>query len=264
MTTFEKPIELIFNKLGEVLNIFDLSFFISGITFISGILYIDKLTMKVLNINYYSVVNIIGIIIACYISGLVCFSLGRKIQRGITEKCRRNIQMEFDKDLVEAVKDHGLGDKHPFWSYLNSNNLSSDDKGKTISRLYIRMWAEARQRPDLSKSLVLLNRYWVMSATYDGMIIALFPWAIVLFLGLNSHFKVTWVIRICIGVAVLGIYLFIGLTCISEGKKNKTYQMEELTSTLSCLDWTSTNIKQNADLSKESVNPKDIESSISK
>ena len=46
----------------------------------------------------------------------------------------------------------------------------------TAHRFYTLLWTQVRQQHDLSPSYVLLNRYWVMAALCDGMVVASLPW----------------------------------------------------------------------------------------
>jgi len=51
---------------------------------------------------------------------------------------------------------------------------------RPLARLYMYLWVKVRSRPDLSESYRILQSYWVRAAIYDGMIVALASWAIVL------------------------------------------------------------------------------------
>jgi ABC-type phosphate transport system permease subunit len=75
----------------------------------------------------------------------------------------------------------------------------------------------------LGASLALLNRYWVMAATYDGLSFAFIVWVIVL-AGCMFHRSIS----LLIGVPMTIAFAIFAVACMREASRFVTYQVEEL------------------------------------
>ena len=140
---------------------------------------------------------------------------------------RKQSILRFDSSFEAVLSGHGLKEAPDIASYLGR----TEHRG--IWRLYVRLWAEARQTPELSDSVTLLNRYWVMAATYDGMAVALLAWVIAV---------VTWAICspattincVAAAAAVLVLLLMVKASTREAGRY-VYYQVEELVAAIAAL-----------------------------
>lgn len=215
-------LKILFDKVSDFFDIFDLSFLVSGAVVVSAIEFWTKQSGLILPTIFNSVPQIILIIFSCYICGILCFAIGRWIRMAPFYKTRR---MKFDNEFLCILKAHGLDNESPFEEYISR----TDSRG--LWRLYIRLWAEVRQKPELSPSLSLLKRYWVMAATYDGVAVSIIVWSFVIFfwcfgLGFSSQ------LNPIIGSIFIIILTLIVLISFREAGRYMRYQNEELVATV--------------------------------
>jgi hypothetical protein len=225
MKEFGEALKLIFGKIGDFIDIFDLSFFISGFAVATAVL---------LHLHLHVVTNIQSVggktlvfvfVLACYIFGLICFATGRWIRMSLVPFImRQKRSQKFDEMFTNALAGHQLLDKSPYKEYLGNTEY------RGVWRLYIRLWADVRHNSDLDQSSQVLRRYWVMAATYDGLIVALIVWSL-FFVNLafnNNHVFANKMLLIS-GSACL---LFIAVLCMREAGRFVKYQVEELVATI--------------------------------
>ncbi|MBN2000020.1 hypothetical protein JW935_20875 [candidate division KSB1 bacterium] len=160
----------------------------------------------------------------CYLNGLVFFAMGRFLRRLCTGKKQR--EQQFKKYFEHVLQAHGL--------YKNSffqNYLKRDQKFKSDWRLYIRLWAELREDPELLPSLSLVRRYWILTATYDGLAAALLLWFLILILWSCNIFQKkpdNLIVPIVLGVIALLAFL----SCCHEANRLTAYQIEDTVASL--------------------------------
>jgi hypothetical protein len=212
----------ILERIGGFFDIFDLSFFVAGATAFAAVAYWGwraNFSMPAISPTW---VFGAGLIMACYVAGLVCFACGRWLRMGWR---RRKSDDEF-ADLFERVlAGHGLYGVQEFTDYTNR----TDYRG--VWRLSVRLWAEVRVSKALAPSFALLNRYWVMAATYDGLAMALVVWACVCMIcafgvaGAKPLDK-----RLAIPLALL--LLVFAAACSREASRYNRFQAEELVASI--------------------------------
>lgn len=265
MSDVAKAVKPLFDKFIDFFDIFDLSFFVSGATFVAAIawagltpdlakligfvsveeaLLLAKETgvegSGVVNPGNVSGVGIAMLILASYVSGMTCFALGRFVRKWAF-RCRDWLWSGFQRNrrssvLVELTQHGVITPRDP-------NDLGKgfdvSDYGRRVpwlpryftkggigqeSALYVRMWAEVRQRERYSTSFSLLRRYWVSSATLDGLFVAFVAWAMLLFIKLDAISFIALVPTIATAVGAL--------FCLREAERYGVYQREELVATL--------------------------------
>jgi hypothetical protein len=170
-------------------------------------------------------------VFGCYVNGMVFFAAGRFIRRtfatlfpggsGAGDKGKK-----FDALFLEVLQAHGLADQQPFKEYLDRAQV------RGVWRLYVRLWAEIRQADRLAPSFLLLKRYWVMAATYDGLAVALALW--IVFIGRwlfgfkHASVNITWEIA----VPVMMCLTILAIGCLVESSRYLKYQIEELVASI--------------------------------
>lgn len=202
-------------RLGRFFDIFDLSFIVSGATSVGAIAFILHVVgLQLPSLSGWLAVG--AILLSSYVAGLLCFAAGRWMRLGTRWPRAR---FDFDLHFDSVLSGHGLKDVPEIVSYLSRSQY------RGIWRLYVRFWAEARHAPALTDSVALLNRYWVMAATYDGMAVALLTWILATIVW-AVHVQ-SWVAYVTAGAAVVVLILMVA-ACLREAARYVYYQVEEL------------------------------------
>jgi hypothetical protein len=218
-------IRIVFSKVSGFFDIFDLSFFVSGLASATAITTYLHITSVPITMIVETKVGIFLAAIVSYSLGLISFASGRFIQQWFAKIYHSNHQeISQDHYFVEALKAHGLMDDRFVKEYF--------DRGpEGRSALYTLLWAQLRHSQRVSASLTLLNSYWVKAATYDGLAVSsilwfflivcnLFDWLVPNFLGL---------IPSIVSATILLIFIF---ACLREGQRYREYQAQELVATI--------------------------------
>ncbi len=243
MSEVAKAVKPLFDKFIDFFDIFDLSFFVSGATFVAAIAW-ARMTpnlelllgrMSPSEGNEIPGVGIIVLVLASYISGMTCFAVGRFVRKGayeVVDAILRKRGKRAPSVLYAELAQHGMIAKAPDgegWEVTDHGRklewlpryFEHGGKGQE-SALYVRMWAEVRQREIFAPSFSLLRRYWVSSATLDGLFVALITWGVLLwFVEQADH-----------GWIPTAATIFGAGFCLREARRYSEYQREELIATL--------------------------------
>jgi membrane protein DedA with SNARE-associated domain len=225
MKELGEALKAIFGRIAGFFDLFDLSFFVSGSVTLAALMFWAHLANIGLPFELDGWLRVLAIILGCYINGLICFAIGRWIR--IPKRLSKQISFH-DSLFKQVLEGHGLSDEKPFKEYLKR----ADFRGSR--RLYIRLWAEVRQMEEISPSLLLLNRYWVMAATYDGLATALIIWAFV-FLIWSLGLGVSSQIRLMFGIPTIVFLLLVAYFCLREANRFVRNQVEELVATVAVM-----------------------------
>ncbi|GEM_PF-1489693 len=230
MTNVAKAIKPLFDKFIDFFDVFDLSFVVAGATFIAAIAWADMTPGldRLLNIRggassdgSVPTLGSIVLVLAAYIAGMTCFAVGRWFRRLIGRNKRRSILHELERHGVISKLDGGCWQRAPDTPHIQWLDRYLDCDSKELNReaaLYVRMWAEVRQREELQASFSLLRRYWVSAATLDGLFVATLTWAGVL-LGTGGY--------------IPGVITGIGaIFSLREAHRYEAFQHEELAATV--------------------------------
>ena len=229
MEEFGKALQLIFAKIADFFDIFDLSFLVSGIASATALATFANLA-DILPIQNFleSTLGIFVAALTCYTLGLVSFASGRWIRITLWPYIRyRNsdYHVEHSNELFEeTLTAHGLLNIKPFKDYLSK----SLEAKKGVRRLYVLFWAEIRQFDRTSSSLQLLKSYWVKAATYDGVAISMLLWACVAACSTFGWAMEKQLDSKILGGIIVAILLLFFAACLREAKRYHEYQVEEL------------------------------------
>ena len=254
MSEVAKAVKPLFDKFIDFFDIFDLSFFVSGATFVGAIAWArltpdleillgyqtSALIVEDTLIRELPGVGVIVLVLASYISGMTCFAAGRFCRKWSYRayyRVRRWFGWSRKSALLDDLAEHGMIVRRRPAAQEPDAGWMVTAHGQTIAwlpryigpsgevreaALYVRMWAEVRQRELLAPSFSLLRRYWVSSATLDGLFIALGTWAVLLSLvQFDAH---GWVPS---AVTLVGACF-----CLREAQRYGDYQRQELVATL--------------------------------
>lgn len=243
MSEVAKAVKPLFDKFIDFFDIFDLSFFVSGATFVAAIAWARLTPDLELLLGFQGVapvegvpgVGVVVLVLASYISGMTCFAIGRFVRKWLYKLLDANSRRRGIRPpsvLYAELAAHGMITKKadgsgwevtPHGQQLEWMPRYFADGGRgQESALYVRMWAEVRQREIFAPSFSLLRRYWVSSATLDGLFVALSTWAALL--ALVQQAEHGWIPSL----VTFGGALF----CLREARRYGEYQREELVASL--------------------------------
>jgi hypothetical protein len=211
-------------KIVDILDVFDLSFFISGAVVMAALLQLFGPLDEAL--DQLEGAGIFGMVLGSYVLGLVCFAVGRPVRMALGAK--RNAKADHEV-FHEALVRQGLDERAnaALLRYFGHDVGVSDPVLRTA--MYTRMWAHVRSFPELQSSFSLLNRYWVLSASYDGIAIAALVWLLPVwqpFVNAPGAASAAWAV-----VWTLAILLAV-VACWHRALEYKRYQIEELVATV--------------------------------
>lgn len=218
----------IFNQLGQFFHIFDLSFFASGAATFGAFAFACASFKPELPTDLQPWAWVTIFVLGSYISGVASFSVGRKFRN--CSEWRRSLHVK----LRTFLKSHGMLDDEIISSYLD-DELDAAEQNRQAFRLYSRLWAELRDNYGNSESFRVLNRYWVTSAMYDGLIVSFLVWAgVLLIIAVNDLFAARWLAAGLLTVTAL-LFGLLSRACYQEGDRNFQYQVSELVATFAAL-----------------------------
>ena len=222
-------IKILLEKISNFLDLFDISYLVSGVATL-GILSFLPNTNHIVN-KLPDGFDTVWWFIACYIIGVACSALGRRINQRIASFNRRDHLGKYEhfENVLKVTK---LDTTPWFQSYLITATQPSKTtyEENSLKNVYRLMWTSLRERKDIPESIALLRRYWVNSSTMDGLTVStalgtlvgiyylIYKWNGVLSV-LTGPF---WFILFCV--------LITRLFC-QEANRNRRYQIEELVNT---------------------------------
>lgn len=228
MKELGEALKVIFTKLGDFFDIFDLSFFISGTVLFMAVLYLGLQLGLVAFADWSKAGLLFGLVVlmAIYVSGLVSFSMGRWL-RGMFYAVRRKQKAEdyYKEKFLPIIYAHGLDQNLRFAEYFQRN-----EEHRAPWRLYTRLWAELRHCDKAAPSRALLMRYWVMAATCDGLGAAFFIWAGVLVWRASAG--ANGITMLWLGAIILSA---MAVLVLREANRYQEYQWEELVASLAAV-----------------------------
>jgi len=263
MKELNQGLGLILSRIAGFLHILDLSFLVAGAVSLAAVAYlIDAVGLDAAFVAD-GWLRVLFLLVAVYATGIAAFAAGRwgrqRLQwlklcfseRGpgadagghwarFLPHCptlrlsEREQDAAFEKDFLPILRAHGLDQDPRFAPYLDPGR--TQDRGPW--RVYTRLWAELRHDRSRLASLSLVHRYWVMSATCDGLAAACVLWALVLAglwsvgieLVVAAGGKVPaspWLVWSLV-LALIGVAALLG----RESARYLHYQQEELVASL--------------------------------
>ena len=216
------------DRIVELLDIFDLSFFVSGAAALGAVLTTCELYgvsvpgfSRLFSASPELPVEILLVgIVASYALGLGCFALGRVV--------RPRLQGQPNAALMRLATEH-----HPLDEVLDLKDALEGDRGNDarLQSLYNRLWVHVRTLPELASTFSLVKRYWVLAATFDGMGIALLGWLVPVLVPLviaTPGASVGAVPALLLAIALVGSAYF----CWRQSAEYRKYQVDELVATV--------------------------------
>ncbi len=229
ITGATEALAAILKRIADFFELLDLSFFVGG-GLSAGALAIAAKSFGVpFPGTPGSLVDLVVAVLLVYVLGLGAFAVGRTLRRPVVKRFPAWMQGEdytapFAERLDCAVRDHRLEEDPIVAPYL--------DDGKVRRRVYQRLWAEVRERPELKESYRLLQRYWVLAATYDSVAFASLLWAVAV--GASTAAPSPAVPAAAVPYVVV-LFLLFALASLNEASRYSKSQVEELVATVAHL-----------------------------
>ncbi len=224
MSSLGEAASKIGEKIVDILDVFDLSFFISGAVVMAALLQffgpIDEALDEI------DGAGVFGMVLGSYVLGLVCFAVGRPLRTLVSgwRKVAPDTEV-FHAALVRQGLGNSPGD--PLLRYFGH---AVDVSAPLVDMsLYTRMWAHVRSFPELQASFSLLNRYWVLSASYDGIAIAALVWILPVLQPVLRDPGALSAVSAAGWTAAIAVVVF---ACWHRALEYKRYQIEELVATV--------------------------------
>lgn len=211
MTAWANAASKLADKLVELLEVFDLSFVVSGAVGLVAIMFAfgaDLDTFVGADAPMF-----LGGVVAAYFVGLACFAIGRRVRARLPGAI---VPAEEIAGRAEA-----LADVEELADLFVDGQL--DPKRRTM--LYDRLWVHVRTLPELAASFSLLKRYWILAATFDGLAIAVLLWNAPIAVALQAGAPVAWVIVSALTLLVSGF-------AFAQANEYRRYQAAELLATV--------------------------------
>ena len=260
---FLSVISELFGKIASFFDVFDLSFFVSGSLCLAAISFWLRLSGVNSPFILDSWLRIFELVVFCYVLGLITFTSGRWLRTGFIGRRIRCIFNTFKDDIYSACEiakgnagnprerkqEKHLNSRDYFLTLLKSHGLDEVDFIKIYDSreinplvadcLYQRMWAEVRQCKELSPSSTLLNRWWVMTATYDGIAMNLILYIIIIIIwlngiGLNEEYSILIKTHPYYEYSIAAIFVLMAFSIASfrEAKRLELNQRAEIVATM--------------------------------
>ncbi|MEM6296458.1 MAG: hypothetical protein AAGA54_34650 [Myxococcota bacterium] len=196
-------------KLADVLDVFDLSFFVAGSAALGALLV--WLSHNGVDVpEGLSTDRALVAVIAAYVLGLVTYALGRAARKLVLTRIFR--PRDTAAQMKELFTRHKLARVSDFATYESNWNA-----------LYSRLWVLVRTDPALRETYALVRRYWVLCAAYDGIGCAALLWLFPLWDGLELPLP----IQVVLTAGLLGA----ALVAWRQASQYHAYQVDELAAT---------------------------------
>ncbi len=144
-------------KLADVLDVFDLSFFVAGSAALGA--FLVWLSQNGVDIpEGLSADRALVAVISAYILGLATYALGRAVRRKGLERIPMLEGHDNARRMSELYEEHQLQLVSDFARYRERPNA-----------LYSRLWVLVRTDDSLRETYSLVRRYWILGAAYDGI-----------------------------------------------------------------------------------------------
>ncbi len=204
MAELARAVGALLERLADFFDLFDLSFFVSGGTFVLAVaVWLHHRGVAASSFGDWALVA--GVLLA-YVAGLGCFAVGRAVRRTLLGPWA-GLDSPLAPDPADASPRDG---GRPFLGFALAANLRAlgldadprfaplfapDEAGplewrdglparwsrtfeRRFAKLYARLWGELRETASDGAGYRLLRSYWVRAATLDGLVVAVGAWGV--------------------------------------------------------------------------------------
>jgi hypothetical protein len=196
------------DKIVELLDVFDLSFFVSGAVAVGAGAMLFGLSP--MDLGAVGVATGLLLVVLAYFAGLVCFAVGRWFRyKSLGPTFAGLSQRAQGLSAVPELAD----------LYAHDELRAGSER-----ELYDRLWVLVRTVPELAESFALVKRYWILTAAFDGLMVAILLWNVPIFAVLVDDQVLQ--AACCVGTLVLSGF------CLRQASEYRGYQAGELIATV--------------------------------
>lgn len=228
MEEISKQAQPILQKISDFFDLFDLSFIVSGIASAGAILFLLEFATSLKPIMFIKSMGgffVFLSIVLIYVFGLISWVIGKSLRKWISKSLYIEVYEKFLENQGENIS--------LFKAYTIGLNAIQDpvqmekEMGKRMQQLYGMMWVKLRDNQDCINSFSLLKRYWVQTATFEGLIFSAICWLVtllILYFTLDVFY--VW------GTVMAALFnIIIILAFFSEATRYRRFQLSELVQT---------------------------------
>lgn len=199
-------IEKFTEPLGKALSVFDFSYFISGAV---------TMGFVALDMHYYGHngpyilggwLGIVLLVLATYVCGLMSWSIGKTIRWWILRL------ILWKKDPVSEDFERIYRESRFVFGNERTQQAENTDLSMKHKIDYTSMWIELEKNEMAAPRLAYMNRMWVMTAVFEGLITS---WIVGLIVYLDGWLIGGWIKTGCIVYNIIPILILLVLVCVS-------------------------------------------------
>lgn len=186
MIDFQKQ----FDSVTGALNLFDLSYLISGAAMLGVLSYTYPEFRYFLVHKDNMIFSAIICVVAAYISGVICWVIGKRFRYLLLVLRKRNlkaVKKDFEKLFDEALSVCEIEERSKIKKMANRN--------KTLTYSYMWMKLDKTSHAPCKRRFDFISRFWTFRAIYEGLIP---PFVLGAFLLYPSHFSTCFCDEKCI------------------------------------------------------------------
>lgn len=186
MIDFQKQ----FDSVTGALNLFDLSYLISGAAMLGVLSYTYPEFRYFLVHKDNMIFSAIICVVAAYISGVICWVIGKRFRYLLLVLRKRNlkaVKKDFENLFDEALSVCEIEERSKIKKMANRN--------KTLTYSYMWMKLDKTSHAPCKRRFDFISRFWTFRAIYEGLIP---PFVLGAFLLYPSHFSTCFCDEKCI------------------------------------------------------------------
>lgn len=186
MIDFQKQ----FDSVTGALNLFDLSYLISGAAMLGVLSYTYPEFRYFLVHKDNMIFSAIICVVAAYISGVICWVIGKRFRYLLLVLRKRNlkaVKKDFENLFDEALSVCEIEERSKIKKMANRN--------KTLTYSYMWMKLDKTSHAPCKRRFDFISRFWTFRAIYEGLIP---PFVFGAFLLYPSHFSTCFCGEKCI------------------------------------------------------------------
>lgn len=154
-----------FDAITGALNLFDLSYWISGTAMLLSLVYANPKLLNFLVQDDKMFYSIIFCVAVAYVAGLISWVVGKRLRYFLMVIRKRNknaVKIDFEELFDEAINVCQLNERSKIKYML--------DKSKSLTYSYMWMKLDKSDNADCKRRFNYIGRFWTFRAIYEGLI----------------------------------------------------------------------------------------------
>lgn len=151
-----------FDTLTGALNLFDLSYLVSGAAMIGVVALVFPSCLYLMN-TMSKLYFVVAIIFATYITGMFSWIIGKRMRYFFT-KIFEGVEIEEDFQHVFATT-------YAVLNFHTTEIRNMIDRDKNVAYAYMWQKLEANEKDVGKRRFLFISRFWTLRAIYEGLIL---------------------------------------------------------------------------------------------